>query len=459
MYDFNTLVEEILRNRPELDKEKLGRLIEEKKSNVGAGYLTDQGALFLIAGELGIRLKNIVSADLTLKDLYIGANDITIVARILAIYPIKEYRRKDGTTGRYRRVKIFDKNGVARLTLWDNVELIEQLGVKIGAPIRIVNGYVKQGLDGKPDLNLGKRGRIEILEDKAILSKMVTIEELERKVKISDQDIIAITGTVSSESRTSNFTRNDGSQGRITQFKILSENGQELRVVIWDGINLPEVKTGTKVRIVNLKMKQQYGGQELHGDAGSTIEVLGRVLQKKTFLLVCKDNVNDVLEMLVVDRTKSVYQLDVKDAKESLDSLKYGDQIEVIPDEESDNKIVCSKDSVTVKFDRVLDIEALFTKVNKVKESAGAIMLEVISLSKSTLQEVYLKDGSKIMKGELIVGDDTGEVKVVGWRELAEKLNGIEPGERLRILGVIMQASRMNVKTLQLTHFSKIEKR
>ena len=94
--------------------------IQEKKRNVGAGFLTDQGALFLIAGELGVQLKHMTSTDLTLKDIYAGANDITIVARVLAIYPISEYKKKDGGVGSYRRLSLFDKSNVVRLTIWDD---------------------------------------------------------------------------------------------------------------------------------------------------------------------------------------------------------------------------------------------------------------------------------------------------------------------------------------------------
>src|SRR2546430_10305566 len=94
MYDFDSLVEEVLKNKPELSRNSLMEQIEEKKNKVGSGYLTDQGALFLIAGELGVRLERITSTDLGLKDLYVGANDITVVARVFAIYPISEYERK-----------------------------------------------------------------------------------------------------------------------------------------------------------------------------------------------------------------------------------------------------------------------------------------------------------------------------------------------------------------------------
>ncbi|HYW84375.1 MAG TPA: hypothetical protein VFB30_14030, partial [Spirochaetia bacterium] len=184
MYDFEALVTEVLRNKPEISRDSLMELVQEKKRTVGSGYLTDQGALFLIAGELGVKLQHMINADLTLKDLHIGANDITVVARVLAIYPVAEFKKKDGSgVGRYRRVNLFDRNGVGRLTIWeDNEEAIKLSGIAVDAPVRVVSAYVKQGLDGKPNLNLGKRGRIELITDASIASKLASLSTLSKRV-------------------------------------------------------------------------------------------------------------------------------------------------------------------------------------------------------------------------------------------------------------------------------------
>src|SRR5712692_10305308 len=213
MYDFDSLVQEVLKSKPELSRDSLMEQIEEKKNTVGSGYLTDQGALFLIAGELGVRLERITSTDLGLKDLYVGANDITVVARVFAICPISEYERKDGR-GRYRRIGLFDSDNVARVTLWDDrVEDVDQTGITLDSPVRVVSGYVKQGFDGKPNLNLGRRGRIEKIEDADLSSKLDSIEKAVRTLGNLDEDkqIIALDAILASEARRSDFTRSDGS--------------------------------------------------------------------------------------------------------------------------------------------------------------------------------------------------------------------------------------------------------
>ncbi len=401
MYDFETLLNELLKNKPELDRIALLSMIQEKKATVGAGYLTDQGALFLIAGELGIQLRNSNSSDLTLKDLYVGANDITIVARVLAVYPGAQYARKDGTSSKYLRINLFDDKNVTRLTVWDeNAEAVGKLGVNLDTPIRIVNGYVRQGLDGRPNLNLGRRGRIEIIKEEDLLSTMVSISRLERETSDvgNNQNIPAIRGKLSSEARKSNFTRNDGSPGALTQFRISNGDGKELRIVIWNDVALPEMKIGNTIRVTNLRLKLQSSGEsELHGDNGSIVEVL----------------VNDRVDPILVAPART------------------------------------SKTST---------IEPISTKLRDIKNGQNDIMIDVIVMSKGTMQDVHLRDGTTVSKGEVTVGDDTAEIKLVAWRDAAKKLLDMEPGERLRISGLKRQLTKMGVELLELTNVSAIEK-
>ena len=55
--DFKKMIEFVLEKKPETTLEQLKELIEEKKRRIGAGYLTDQGALFLVARILVFHLR------------------------------------------------------------------------------------------------------------------------------------------------------------------------------------------------------------------------------------------------------------------------------------------------------------------------------------------------------------------------------------------------------------------
>ncbi|MDG6920396.1 MAG: hypothetical protein JRN59_02580 [Nitrososphaerota archaeon] len=387
MYDFDSLMDEILRNRPEITREEVVSMVEDKKRTVGAGFLTDQGALFLIAGEMGVKLEQATVSDLTLNDLYVGANDITIVARVLALYPIAEYKRKEGDTGRYRRVVLFDKNNVTKLTVWDDSpDALKLDGIIIDTPVRVVNGYVRQGLDGKPVLNLGKKGKVELVKEEKVSSKLPSLSSLSKKLtNIGDmQNIVAVEGIVLSGSRSSTFTRNDGSSGSLTQFELGSgSENEKVRIVIWSLLDV-EIKPGQEVTVTHLRVKKGMNGdRELHGDAGSAILFRGR-------------------DRLAAVRT--------------------------------------------------------YSKINQVTKNREKYSVEVMALSNPTVRDVHLKNGEVVQKAESTMGDDTGEIMVVGWRGQSEQVGKIDVGEKVRIINAISQTSRMGNLFLELDEESKVEK-
>ena len=460
MYDFDLLVGELLQQKPELSREEILRRIEDKKRTVGAGYLTDQGALFLVAGELGVSLrKEGASSDLSIRDLYIGANDVTVVARVLAVYPVATYNKKDGGTGRYQRLTLFDGKYSVRLTVWEGLEQLEKLGLRPDTPVRVANAYVKQGLDGKATLNLGKRGKIQPLEDDKIVTKLPSISTVAQKFPTltKEEHFVAVDCVVSSEPRFSEFVRSDGSEGSLFQFGVARDGGKETRVVIWSPSAQPELRRGQKVRITNVRARRSNGGEfEVHGDAGSTI-VLGTTTEKPTFRVAATSSSQTAKVILGVGKDRRVKFIELgKGVKEP----SQDDAITVVPDEATAGRIYCrSPDSVQIAaYDSVPTLDVLATKLNEVKEEDAQIMVEVIALSHGSVDDVQVRDGTTVKKGELVVGDDTGEMKLVAWRDLSGRVSGIQPGERLRLTGVACKSTRMGGWLLQLSNFSVIER-
>lgn len=460
MYDFDALVGELLASRPELGRDEVLRRIEDKKKTVGAGYLTDQGALFLVAGELGVSLrKEEASSDMRIGDLYIGANDVTVVARVLGVYPVATYNKKDGGQGKYRRLALFDGKTVVRFTVWEEgLEQIEKLGIGVDTPVRVANAYVKQGLDGKPNLNLGRRGRIEALTDEKVVGKLPSITTLVQRIPnlMKEEQFVALDGTVSTEPRYSEFVRSDGSGGSLFQFGFARDGGKETRVVIWSPASRPELKVGQKIRITNVRARKSNVGEfEIHGDAGSAV-VLGPRAERSVYRVAATTSSQSSKILLVVGKDRKVRFVEVgKGVKEPAQ----GEVVGLVPDETRDERIYCrSPDSLEVAEDTFPGLQELETKLQEVKEEDAQIMAEVIALSHGSVDDVPLRDGTKVKKGELVVGDDTGEAKVVAWRDLAGRLSGIQPGERLRLVGVAEKSTKMGGWLLQLSNFSVIER-
>ena len=460
MSDFDVLVDELLRSRPELTREELMRRVKEKKDTVGAGYLTDQGALFLVAGELGVSLQRAISSDLAIKELRVGANDVTTVARVLGTYPTSTYQKKDGGSGRYRRLVLFDREASIRLTVWDDqVDEVEKQGIGVGTPVRVVSGYVKQGLDGKPNLSLGKRGRLESLKEETVAGKLATVGDVtERLTKLTEErSFRAIECIVSSEPRYSEFVREDGSQGSLLQFEIMDDSKKDrCRVVIWSPSSRPEIRVGQRVSLTNLRAKRSSRGElELHGDAGSTI-----ISDVKTtpveLRVVATTNSTAGTTVLAVDKEKRIKALEVA----SDHGLKVDDVVTVLPEREFDGRIVCKSPGSLSRGrgDSFPGLSELSTKVRSARDESAQIMVEVIALSHSVVEDIRLKDGSTVKKGEIVVGDDTGEIAVVGWREHSAKFSGIQPGERLRIVGVSPKETKMGAWILQASALTVVER-
>jgi replication factor A1 len=455
--DFEALAGKLLKSRPELTREELMTRIAQKKETVGAGYLTDQGALFLVAGELGVNLQPAVSSDLSLKDLHIGANDITIVARVLAVYPTTTYNKKDGGSGKYRRLVLFDKGVSSRLTIWDdNVEDPDKLGITAGSALRVVSGYVKQGLDGKPNLNLGKKGKLELVQN----AKLPTLDDVSEKLTkvTAERPVIALDCTVTSEPRYSEFVRSDGSPGSLYQFGVGAQAGKEQqRLVIWGPSSRPELRPGDRVRVTNLRFKRTSRGDfELHGDSGSSVvQVGGREASELRIAAISATATGSLIFGLDKDKMLRVVETQLDTAQ-----FKPGDAIAVSPDQESGGRMVCrSPGSMTkAEAENVPSLDQLAVKVKDVKDETSQIMVEVIALSHGTVDDVDMRDGTNVKKGELMVGDDTGEIKVVGWREYSSKVAGIQPGERLRIVGLSPRQTKMGAWTLQVSPLTAIEK-
>jgi len=76
--EFEELLEKIQERKPELTKQDIDDRIKQNIEKVGPGYLTDEGALFLIAKDLGISLKQTLKTEMCLKDIYVGAKDVSM---------------------------------------------------------------------------------------------------------------------------------------------------------------------------------------------------------------------------------------------------------------------------------------------------------------------------------------------------------------------------------------------
>lgn len=159
------IVNRILASRSDLDRTKIIEIVEEKKSDAGY-FLTDETAARIVASELGVKIvRKPFRFKIQIQDLVSGLNDVTVTGQVIAVYPPKTFTRKDWTEGKLASIVVSDESGNLRVILWDKkVDLVEKREIQLNQIIRISHGYVREGRDGKPELHLGERGNIKVLE-------------------------------------------------------------------------------------------------------------------------------------------------------------------------------------------------------------------------------------------------------------------------------------------------------
>jgi replication factor A1 len=160
------IVNLVLSSRSDLNREEILEMIEQKKRGAG-DFLTDETAARIAASELGVKIvKKPFRLKIQIQDLVSGLNDVTVAGQVVSVYPPKTFTRRDWTEGKLASLLVSDKSGTLRVVLWDDkVELVEKAKIQREQKIRISHGYVREGLDGKPELHLGQRGNIKVIKE------------------------------------------------------------------------------------------------------------------------------------------------------------------------------------------------------------------------------------------------------------------------------------------------------
>jgi len=290
----NEIIERILSIRQDLTREEVLRRVKEKKTEAG-GYFTDEGAARLVASELGIEIsREPLRPEVLIRDLVSGLNDVTLTGRVIIAYPLKTFVRLDGTEGNVARLLIADKSDTLRVALWDDkASLVNDGKVKSGQIIRVLHGYVREGLDGKLELHLGSRGDVQISPSEAadqeyppITSFLQKIGEVTRKT-----EMVNVLGIVHRVYPVSTFERNDGTRGKVMRLR-LRDDTEQITVVLWNKKidELGEVKIGDCLRIMDARVKEDAGGQiEIHTKDTTQIERLPGYEEKITAIADLKE--------------------------------------------------------------------------------------------------------------------------------------------------------------------------
>jgi replication factor A1 len=277
--NLESIVEQILLNRRDLTREEVLKKIYEKKRS-SEDYFLDEVAARIVALELGVEIQNEeepYSGEIAVKDLVSGLNNVTIIARVIAVYPAQTFTRNDLSEGKVARLLLADKTGTLKLVLWnDKIELIEINQMKRGQIIRVLHAYVRESFDGQLELHLGTRGDLEISPQNVDESRLPRIEDFVEKIGQlkPDKKTASVAGAVTQVFPVSEFTRKDGTSGKVRRLRLRDETG-ETTVVFWNekADQLGAVCESDQLQIANARIKTGLNGRiELHTENSSQIE-------------------------------------------------------------------------------------------------------------------------------------------------------------------------------------------
>ena len=463
MSEFEELISKLLEKVPELSRSVIEERINEKKEKVGAGYLTDQGAIFLVAADLGVSLEQTQNSEVAIKDLYIGAKEVTLESRVLNISPTKQFTKKDGSSFSLRTITVYDNNSTASVKLWDekaNLPGLEEL--KPGDLIKIIKAYVKSDLTGAPTINIGSGSTIETSESESdivsIDSKISDVSEIK-----DDQRDLIIAGTLGSAMSLLEFTNSKGKPSKALKFRLRGANKNLVNVVLWgkDESILPKViNQDAKVKLFGVRTKTGMQGLEIHGNDATIIDVEGDAEIQPTIvrlLAIEKDQSGNTIG-LAIDKSKKLVR--ITDVENTIGSFVKDDILECMPSKIFGNTMQIDQDSFVRKIDdkTVPTIAEIRTKITEVKEG-NDYSVEAIVLKAPERKDIQTKNGDNIQLSEMFVEDDSGQVWIKGWRQQADLMDSFTLGDIITILGVNARPGLEGKLDLVLTPYSKIIKK
>jgi len=462
--EFETLVNKLLELKPELTKPDIEEKIKQKKDKIGAGYLTDQGALFLIASDLGVSLSEPLKVEMTLKELYVGAKEISLETRVLNLAPAKQFTRKDGSPFLLRTMTVYDGDSTASVKLWDEkakLEGIEEL--KPGDLIKIIKAYVKSDLNGSPTINIGSSSHIEHSTETSDIPSIDAITIDVSSVKEDQKDLV-VTGIIDGMINSIEFTNSRGQPGKALRLGLKGNDGKSTRVVLWgkDESNVPKIiSPNAKVLLLGVRTKAGNQGLEIHGNEATIVQVEGKQEAEPIIFRIISISKSDSGKTMIVGVDEKKQMFKISDSSEKTLPFVEKDVIECMPSKVFGNSITLDENSFVRKMDDDSKLPSktdLRTKITDVKIGED-YCVEAIILKIPERRQVQTKNGESVSLSEMFVEDDSGQIWIKGWRNQARLIDKCSIGEIISVTAVNARSGLEARTELFLTPFSSITKK
>ena len=146
-------------------KEELSKLISEKVNEL-SGLISDEGAIYIIANELGVRLDserpkkeaNLVK----IEEVTEPKTPVSLVCKVIRKYDRVSFSSKNGGEGSVQSILVGDESGIIRIVFWnDKTEILDN--VHEGDVLKIINAYTKENNNSERiEIHYGQYSDVEV---------------------------------------------------------------------------------------------------------------------------------------------------------------------------------------------------------------------------------------------------------------------------------------------------------
>jgi len=454
-----------------LTREEISNLVEEKKKEL-KGLISEDGALFIIAKEFGIDVKDeskefLKDIEINISDISPNMKNITLVGRIKEIYEIREFNKKDGGTGNLGSFLLHDNTGDIRVVVWDEqVKNLESPNFEINEIVKVLNGTAKEGKFGGNEIHVGRFGKLILSPEDVDFKKYPKIKSDIISIKNVNLNLssVSIEGKILQISQLNTFTRKDGENGKVRSINLMDSSGS-IRITLWnaDTDKIKEYNNGDYVSIAHLNPKLSKLDSktiELFASKNTIINKIDKKFEVKTDVsdvINVKDVNLNLLSASIEGKILQISQLNtftkkdgengkvrsvnIMDSSASIRITFWNEDTDKIKEyniedyisisnlnprlSKLDSKTIelfASKDTIVSKIDKKFEIKAdIIDKIKFLQDQHNIVSFKGLITSIDNLKIITSKTGESIALLSFVVSDDTDGIKTTLWRDVAEK--------------------------------------
>jgi len=165
-----------------LSSDEIDSKVKERMDKL-SGLISKEGAIHIIANELGMKLLNLNKKRVKINQLSPGMRGIELSGKVVNFYGIKEFKTEK-RSGKVASMLIGDETGKTRIVIWEEklMPLIEN--IKQDDIIKVTSGYVREN-NGYKEVHLGADSKVDINPEGEAIDFVASLGEFTRK-KISE---------------------------------------------------------------------------------------------------------------------------------------------------------------------------------------------------------------------------------------------------------------------------------